>query len=325
MKKSFSILLTLFVLPLFMFGQTTTTMTSYGLGAGTQGNYNSFFGTNAGANNTEGANVFVGHEAGYENTTGYANVFMGFLSGKQNTIGTKNTFMGYSSGEFNTTGKNNVFSGYMTGRSNISGNYNTYIGLQAGHTGTSASHNTFVGYQAGIFNVTGGNNTYLGNFAGFSATGSRNVFLGYKAGKNENGSDKLYIDNSDTASPLIWGDFANDIVSVNGYFGIGTSTFVDGADTYHLSVNGKIRAHAVKVYTSWADYVFEDDYVLPTLKEVEEYIIKNGHLKDIPSAKTVEEEGIDVGEMNKLLLQKIEELTLYTIQLKKEIDELKTK
>jgi len=110
-----------------------------------------------------------------------------------------------------------------------------------------------------------------------------------------------------------------------GSIGIGTMSFVDGADTYKLSVEGKIRAHGVKVYTGWADYVFEDSYELPTLKEVEDYINTNGHLKDIPSAEEVEENGIELGEMNKLLLQKIEELTLYTIQLKKEVDELKSK
>ena len=102
-------------------------------------------------------------------------------------------------------------------------------------------------------------------------------------------------------------------------------SFVDGADSYKLSVNGKVWAHAVKVYTDWADYVFENTYKLPTLTEVEDYIKENGHLKDMPSAAEVEENGIELGEMNKLLLQKIEELTLYTIQLKKDIEELQSK
>lgn len=110
-----------------------------------------------------------------------------------------------------------------------------------------------------------------------------------------------------------------------GSIGIGTMSFVDGADTYKLSVNGKVRAHGVKVYTDWADYVFEDDYELPSLEEVEQHIKDKGHLKDIPSAEEVEENGIELGEMNKLLLQKIEELTLYTIELKKEIEMLKSK
>ena len=70
-----------------------------------------------------------------------------------------------------------------------------------------------------------------------------------------------------------------------GSIGIGTMSFVDGSDTYKLSVEGKVRAHSVKVYTDWADYVFEDTYKLPTLAEVEAYIKENGHLKDIPSSK----------------------------------------
>lgn len=104
---------------------------------------------------------------------------------------------------------------------------------------------------------------------------------------------------------------------------IGTSSFTDGVDTYSLSVNGNVRADRVKVYTTWADYVFEEGYKLPTLEEVEQHIKEKGHLQDIPSAKEVEANGIELGEMNKLLLQKIEELTLYTIELKKQIEQVK--
>lgn len=109
----------------------------------------------------------------------------------------------------------------------------------------------------------------------------------------------------------------------DSYLGIGTSNFVDGADTYRLAVKGAIRADRVKVYTTWADYVFEENYNLPTLEEVEKHIKEKGHLKDIPSAATVEQNGIELGEMNKLLLQKIEELTLYVIQLNKELADVK--
>ncbi len=105
--------------------------------------------------------------------------------------------------------------------------------------------------------------------------------------------------------------------------GIGTRNFVDGADVYKLSVKGKIRADAVKVYTTWAGFVFEKGYKLPSLNEVENFIKENGHLKGVPSASIVEKNGIDLGEMNKILLQKIEELTLYIIELDKEIQRLK--
>ena len=111
----------------------------------------------------------------------------------------------------------------------------------------------------------------------------------------------------------------------NGNVGIGTESFIDGNDNnieYKLSVNGKVRANEVKVYTTWADFVFKEDYILPALVDVELFIKKNGHLKDIPNAEKVEAEGIKLGEMNKLLLQKIEELTLYTIQQQNLIEEL---
>jgi len=118
-------------------------------------------------------------------------------------------------------------------------------------------------------------------------------------------------------------EIASMTIDTNGNVGIGTSSFVDGSDIYKLSVDGRLRADAVKVYTTWADFVFEADYELPTLSEVEAHIAKFGHLKDIPSAAEVEANGIELGEMNKLLLQKIEELTLYVIEMKKEIEVLK--
>ncbi|MDN5199903.1 hypothetical protein QQ008_00980 [Fulvivirgaceae bacterium BMA10] len=103
-----------------------------------------------------------------------------------------------------------------------------------------------------------------------------------------------------------------------GDVAIGTTT----TSGYKLSVNGKIRAEEVKVYTGWADFVFEDDYDLKSLEEVEKYIKENKHLPDIPSAKEVEENGVNVGEMESKLLQKIEELTLYIIEQEKRIKQL---
>ena len=107
----------------------------------------------------------------------------------------------------------------------------------------------------------------------------------------------------------------------NGNFGIGTNT----PGSYRLAVKGKIRAEEVKVETGWADYVFEDDYNLPTLKEVEDHIKNQGHLINIPSAKEVEANGIYLGEMNKLLLEKIEELTLYIIDQDKKQKKLEAR
>jgi hypothetical protein len=105
----------------------------------------------------------------------------------------------------------------------------------------------------------------------------------------------------------------------NSNVGIGTS------DTkgYKLAVNGKIRAQEIKVEASpWPDYVFAPDYELPTLQETEKHIKEKGHLPGIPSAAEVKANGIDLGEMNAKLLQKIEELTLHLIEKDKEIKSL---
>ena len=76
--------------------------------------------------------------------------------------------------------------------------------------------------------------------------------------------------------------------------------------------------------SGWSDYVFDDDYRLMPLGEVESYINNNHHLPEVPSAAEVEENGVDMGEMNKILLQKVEELTLYVIDLQKQIDDMKS-
>ena len=109
-----------------------------------------------------------------------------------------------------------------------------------------------------------------------------------------------------------------------GNVGIGTTTPPAG---FKLAVAGKILAEEVQVSASgtspWPDYVFEPTYKLRTLAEVEQFVNENKHLPDVPSKTQVDEQGISLGEMNAILLQKIEELTLYTIEQEKEITKLK--
>jgi len=123
---------------------------------------------------------------------------------------------------------------------------------------------------------------------------------------------------------------------INGNIGIGSdllsNTYNNINNYFKLSVNGSIRSKEIVVETGWADFVFNENYKLITLDEVEKYINEKGHLPDIPSAKEVEENGVNVGELLKLQMQKIEELTLYLIEqdkrmqkMKKELDELKKK
>ncbi|MBV6646058.1 MAG: hypothetical protein KI790_11455 [Cyclobacteriaceae bacterium] len=98
--------------------------------------------------------------------------------------------------------------------------------------------------------------------------------------------------------------------------GIGTTNL---DPNFKLSVNGSIRSKEVKVEANWSDFVFESDYELRSLEELEEHINQKGHLPEIPSEAEVTEDGINLGEMNAKLLQKIEELTLYLIDQNKEL------
>lgn len=107
----------------------------------------------------------------------------------------------------------------------------------------------------------------------------------------------------------------------NGNIGIGTQN-----PSSMLSVNGTIKARELIVTNQgWADYVFDNSYNLLPLDQVAEYIQANKHLPDVASASEIESQGISVGDMQKTQMQKIEELTLYVIQLQKEINELQQK
>jgi hypothetical protein len=291
--------LSFLVITLSSFAQNT----SFGnaAGDGDSGSHNSAFGYFAGPKITRGSyNNFIGSYAGFNATSAYDNNMIGYKSGYKTTTGDYNNFIGHYSAYSNTTGSYNAFSGSLTGRYN-----------------TTGSGNSFIGYRSGYKNKTGDNNVYLGNFSGYNTLGSRNVFLGSRAGYNEEGSDRLYIDNTETSIPLIYGKFDTDQVGIN------TNEI---PTDYTLAINGKTITEEVfvRLKDAWPDYVFAKAYPLPTLEEVETFINKNGHLPNIPSAEKVTQDGgVLIGDMNTRLLNKIEELTLYIIQQNKEVDALK--
>lgn len=141
--------------------------------------------------------------------------------------------------------------------------------------------------------------------------------------KLNDGLIAFYTSNATTGTandPVPSLDTARVIINHLGNVGIGTS---GPAPSYKLSVNGKIRAKEVVVETNWSDFVFADDYKLMPLDELEKNIKQNRHLPGIPSEKEVTENGVGLGEMQAKLLQKIEELTLYVIELKKENERLR--
>ena len=131
---------------------------------------------------------------------------------------------------------------------------------------------------------------------------------------------------------------SDDIFSSTGRVGIGTnapaaklhvtSSVMIGTGTpasgYLLSVNGKIVSEELKVQldSNWPDYVFDKSYQLPSIDEMKDFVTINKHLRNIPTAKEVEKEGIQVGDMQKRMMEKIEELSLYIIQLHERIKQL---
>jgi hypothetical protein len=118
----------------------------------------------------------------------------------------------------------------------------------------------------------------------------------------------------------------NDLI-IKGRVGVGTP-LTTNPNNYTLAVNGSIGAKDVRVEktsTTWPDYVFDTKYELPSLTDVAAYINTNKHLPEVPSAEEVEKNGHSLGDMDAILLKKVEELTLYIIKQQQEIDTLKKK
>ncbi|NQU35007.1 MAG: hypothetical protein HQ521_17410 [Bacteroidetes bacterium] len=205
-----------------------------------------FIGENAGQNDdfTDNENSFVGFNAGYATSTGSQNVAVGrsALTGNLGGLGNTavgafslytasnagyNVGFGLSSLYANTNGQYNTAIGTKALMSNTEGNSNTSIGRRSLYTNTTGSYNIALGYNADYYNETGANNIIIGyqaGFVGFSHSKSGNILIGYQAGFSESGSNKLYIENSNSSTPLIYGDFSSNQLGFMGDVGIGTKT-----------------------------------------------------------------------------------------------------
>lgn len=293
------------------------------------------------ANTTGYTNIAIGHNALQSNTTGYLNTAIGSEALKSNSVGgVANLAVGSQALYSNTSGNTNIAIGVNALYTNTVGNLNTAIGFEALKLSTS-NGNTAVGAQAlnkntGATNVGIGNNTLLNNTAGsnniaigFEAgsanTGSNNMFLGYQAGSTETGSNKLYIANSNTATPLVYGDFSTKYLAVGEVAAADRAAATSGG--YRLLVKGGMITEKIKVAVAgssdWADYVFEPSYKLMSLDKVEAFVKENKHLPNVPSADEMSKNGLDVTQTTAKLMEKVEELTLYIIELNKEIKKLK--
>ena len=179
-------------------------------------------------NSTGYANTASGSRALESNTTGHTNTADGVLALVNNTTGHSNTATGVDALSSNTTGHNNTAIGVDALGNNLFGNHNTANGTQALFSAYFVSNNTANGYQALYSNEVGNTNTANGTQALYNVQGSGNVALGYQAGFFETGNNKLYIANSDTNTPLIYGEFDSQILNLNGTTTINGSTNVFG-------------------------------------------------------------------------------------------------
>ena len=208
------------------------------------GSHNSIFGIDAGIDLEFGSwNSYFGDEAGASNKSGNNNTYIGAHAGRRDH-GSGNTFVGASTGHnsnnISNTGDNNSYFGYFAGRESHTGSRNSFFGAESGLF-NAASNNSFLGYRSGRNNTTGDNNaffganaggantignrnTYLGTQAGINHFGNGNVFIGYQAGPVYNfliassGDNKLYINNDDSSTPLIYGEFDNRLIRIHGEF-----------------------------------------------------------------------------------------------------------
>ena len=141
----------------------------------------------------------------------------------------------------------------------------------------------------------------------------------YGFGVDAAGFGHIYTNTSSPVSSMTFDNLGN--------VAIGTSNMTSNGITYALSVKGQMHTVEVLVepVTSWPDYVFEKNHKMLSLGEVKQYIDLNGHLPEVPSASDVKKNGINLGEADALFLKKIEELTLYLIEMKKENEELKNR
>lgn len=187
---------------------------------------NTILGDSAGILTQGLRNVFIGFKSGYNNLYGNDNIFIGDSTGSENTSGSGNVFVGNWAGWLNTTAGNNVFIGGGAGMKNTIGEGNVFLGTTSGFNNDSGVENVFIGMSAGASNTTGSYNTFIGRRTGFiNQAGDSSVFIGYRAGSQETLSNKLYIANSGTADPLIYGDFKEKSLKLNADYAEATGIF----------------------------------------------------------------------------------------------------
>lgn len=230
---------------------------------------------------------------------------------------------------------------YFMATSGRADSYDTYAAYNdSWHFITCMWSSTEVSYwvdgnKVGVIAVSGANTStgtglWLGNAVSnrsYWTKGKIDEVAIYSKALTETEIQNLYNGTTNSGeTSCLWSKSENtkDIYYENGNVRIGTESTTYNSSNYKLAVQGTILSTELKVVdiSGWADYVFDPDYYLKPLEEVEKYIKEHRHLEHVPSEKEVNENGLSIVENNTVLLRKIEELTLYVIQQNKKIKEL---
>ena len=317
---------------------SSNSVVGYDAGAYTStGNYNVIMGRAAGNKQTSASNnVFVGYNAGYNMTTNGGNVFLGTSAGYYST-GSSNVFIGNGAGPLSgspdAAASNKL---YIDNSSNntpliygdFSGNklaINMLNTSTLNHTLTvGGAVNSTQGFFVNGVAVSGDLTYWMKDIPNNKLTTTMDVYTGtiYTQG--------IFVNGAPVGGDLsFWTKHGMTNNFYNATDNVGIGVVMDpskNTKNYRLAVKGKIGAWEIEIENSsliWSDFVFKKDYKLRSLNEVERFIEENGHLPEIPSEQEIKENGLRLAEMDAKLLMKVEELTLYVIELKKEIEELK--
>ena len=217
-----------------------------------------FMGNQAGLNDdqTNNENIFIGYLTGKSNETSAAGLAMGRAAMENHTSGNFNVALGNYSTQKHESGANNVSVGAYTLNQNVTGAGNTAIGTGAMRLDTSGGSNVSVGAYSLYNGKNLDNNVAIGYYAGHNASGDGNVFIGHDAGMNSSGSNMLYIDNSNTNSPLIYGDFSANELTINGIINgtstmdIATTATIGNLNTGSQSTDQGSSSHSGKGFTT---------------------------------------------------------------------------
>ncbi|MDI9870451.1 bZIP transcription factor [Flectobacillus roseus] len=312
---------------------------------------NTFIGVNAGRRSLANGNAYIGTASGINTITGNNNTGLGTLTGQDNVSGSQNTFVGFNSGSKLMSGDFNTFIGALTGVASSASNITNATAIGA-NTELAISNSIVLGNNASVgigtndpvtngaklVVVGAGNNANVLQLRNIptrnTVNGLRQLFaddagnlVTFQITTTANSASEVKLSTNSVTNTL-WTSNESGFLKNNNNRGVvigeGINSLPEG---YNLYVSEGILTEQVKVALKntedWADHVFSKKHQLMPLQKVEDYIKKHQHLPNIPSAAEMVISGNDLHQTDTKLLEKIEELTLYMIELKKENQQMK--